>query len=394
MGPRSLALVLVLLALSLGCGEDAPATEADVLAQKLDRTSVHLAVVMHEALARSDADRSLRGPLEALRRAAPDLARTPHEQRAADAAWAQRERGREQLASGQDRELEPIVAGARSDWSRAADRTALLLAMIALDAHPDPRAQVRATKSVLLYEASRVDPERAGPELAPLAHALRASTFARAGLCQMARADADAALAAEPSMSAAGASMLLVGGTSERAWVGAAVRALAHGAQACCAVRRGRQGDAAAPLEALVADAREVGSSQSTIALLETWIALARADGTTARERLGEVADLELTPEETVKYNVLRDRLASGGGERELGRTLDRAWIGTTSARVASQAMIAAGALDAIDRDETGRTASTARAITGTLRAAREAHPGFEQAADEGSFWGAVTSLF
>lgn len=361
-----------------GCACDAEPSESDRVRQRLERTPVHVALAIREALASRGDDAATRAFLR--------LAEGDDEAAAvvaADAFWERRERGRALLEGGADRELGSVLGTGAEHAER--DRLLYLLALVDIDAR-----EARLPKDVLLYEASRLRPERLDARAQPLALALRASILARASACTSARSDADQALRATVT-DELGAALDAPPGTVAP-WAAAGTRLLAHGALACCAMRNGEDSTASA-LEDLLEDARELRAGPTTLALLETWSAIGAGDVERAREALSRAERTErMTDEEWAKYQQLRDRLAAPDVPRTA--LVDRAWLSTTTARLLADSLEQAGFFDAERSPTAGQVWRLAHATATVLSTARARHPTFDTAAQEGNFWAAMGQLF
>ncbi len=366
------------MVLAAGCACDGEPSESERVRQHLDRTPVHVALAVREALASRGDDE----PTRAFLRLAEG---SPHEApAAADGFWERRERGRALLDGGGDRALGSVLGTGTEHAER--DRLLYLLALVSVDAR-----EARVPKIVMLYEALRLSPDRLDAGAQPFARALRASVLARASMCEGARQDAERALAVtEPN--GLGAAVGAEPATVEP-WAAAGTRLLANGALACCAVRFDDPSAAARAIESLLEDARTLGASDTTAALLETWAAASAGDAERAREALGRAERTErMNDEEWAKYQQLRDRLAAP----EVQRTalVDRAWLSTTTARVLADAQDEADFFDGDDNPLASQVWALARALATVLSTARARQPTFDTASQEGSFWSRLGDLF
>jgi hypothetical protein len=374
----ALAFALALVGTS-GCScESDPPSESERIRERIDRTPVHVALAVREALASRASDEATRAFLR--------LAETGDEAAAiaaADGFFERREQGRRLLDEGGDRALGSVLGTGAENAAR--DRLLYLMALVALDAD-----DARVPKVVMLYEATRLAPDELDAAAQPFARALRASVLARASACEAARQDAERALAGTDGDLAAA---LAADPATVAPWSAAGTRLLAHGALACCAVRFDDDAGAARAIDSLLADARTLEASATTVALLETWAAASGGDVARAREALGRAERTEqMGDEEWVKYQQLRDRLAAPDAQRTA--LVDRAWLSTTTARVLADAQDEADFFDAERNATAGRVWGLGRALATTLSTARSRQPTFDTASQEGDFWAWVGSLF
>jgi hypothetical protein len=365
-----------------GCGSKEEPSEADRLATRLDRAAVHFHVALRERLD---------GPNGAAFARELAAAGTSAERARALAQqiFERREEGAERLREGWEarRPLAPLLVES-SDLDVHTDRAAFLLALLAETVDDDRRIP----KYVLVYEASRLDPAQVSdPTLRRLARAASALVYSRAGYCEHMEREVRA-LGADELTEAEVLTMvdrwLPNADALERDRlhrdVTRVVSVLAGGARACCGIRRGNKPEAARSIDRWVDDAEALGVSESRVAILRAFAALAQGDEATAREQLERVRDVELSAADTPRYAMVRDALASSetAALRDATeRMVDRRWVSALVLSGAHQVFREDGLLDALGQQPEARALrQLARGEAAVVEEARSHHPMFDQA--------------
>jgi len=249
---------------------------------------------------------------------------------------------------------------------------------------------------ILLYEASRLDPAKLRPAARPFVRAVRAWAYSAASMCTLAQQEARLART-EPDEETTRAFIgrLAARGNEDPARVVADLsrirRLLADSADACCAIRDGRQGEAARVFAPRMEDAEALGIDAARLTLLRVWVALGQGDEERARSLASSLDKSALDPVDRSRYVMLRTVLASSGpkaADDALERLVDRRWLSRLVLEGAVAALTRDGVIDAMERRP--RPAAALRMARGELAAlagARRVHPMFDQAPERDVGW-------
>lgn len=382
--PR-LLLPLSALGFALACSGGAEPSEAERLEQRLDRTAVHFHLSLRAALDGDDGAAVARQLIEASR--TRDVAG-----RIAQAHFADRARGARLLREGRrfDGTLSELVAP-ETEVPGDIDGAAFFLALLAETAAEDGRIP----KQVLVYEATRLSLDGTPPVVRALAEAGRALVMARAGYCERSAAEAERALGRE--LSEAEVRREVARWLDEEAFgegrleparlyadVTRAVSVLAGAARACCGVRDGENTTATRSINRWIDDASELGVSDSKTAILRAWTALVREDRDAARGELAVLRERELGPDDTSRYRMIRDAVASSSREALDDATeqlVDRRWLSALALSGVADAFSEDGLLAALDaHPAAGGLRRLAAGEVAVIAAARARYPMFDQA--------------
>ncbi|MCB9595057.1 MAG: hypothetical protein H6719_20235 [Sandaracinaceae bacterium] len=382
----SIGLLIVLL--GHGCGGTSEPTESERVEERLDRTAVHFHLALRDQLEGPSAEQTAAQLVAS--RGSPARARD-----LAERVYAERQRGARWLREGRRpaRALAPLVAEG-ADADAASDQAAFFLALLLEDATDD----TRIPKQILVYESTRLSPERVRDSaVRALARAGRALVLARAGYCEMAEAEALAALEAGPSRAEVEVSTSRWLATSAldssalHADLTRALSVLSGAARACCRIRDGRHDAAARSIQRWIGDAEELGVSRERIAILRGWSALALGDADGARVQLGLLRSSAVEPAEAPRQAMLRDALASASDDaldEATHRLVDRPWLSGLALRGVHRAFAADGLLAALDEQREARAhRDLAIGHGAVIASARARFPMFDQAhqGDQGS---------
>jgi len=384
----------VLLVLGACAGASTPDDEQTRLEERLDRATVHFHLTLRESLDGPE------GPRFARRL---DRARTSTQE--ADALARElfegRSAGERKLREG-GRASRAIAARLVDDPTLDAesDRAAFFLALAAQDVDDAERIP----EPVLLYEASRLRlDEVSGPALRAFARAVAALTFASAGYCERATAEADAVGTVDDDALDAALARWTPGAALDRDRVRAdlrrALRVLVGGARACCAIREGDDARAARSVSSWVDDAERLEVDPQRVAILRAWRALVDGDRDAARAQLDRVTASTLSGADAERYRLVRDSLARSGGASPRDATerlVDRRWISHLVLAGAFHALEADRAVAAVrahpEADALRRVAAGEAAV---IEAARARYPMFDQAHGESKgTWARIADLF
>ncbi len=305
---------VLLCFLGCQCGEQ---TDEEILQERIDTTSVHLYVAAKIALTKADDDPRVStarrrlgaviGRLDAavqpngtaddgageeasLTASATDIVAL------AGALLEMRELGAEVVRTGSEDELDPLlpellemygVEGMSREINLSTDHAVFFAGLWILKVHP--RVPTPVPPEILLYEASRIDPEElVFPGMNVLIYGLRSYTYATNELCDLAKRDADGLdAAAETSIARLFVDLGADELSGEQSVQGiAGLQALSHGATAYCYFGRD-EGDAAREeLEHFVRSAERAGASPEDLALVRAYLAYEEDDLEEARAQL------------------------------------------------------------------------------------------------------------
>lgn len=410
-------LLCVLLVAGCDCGDK---SDEEILAERIDTSSVHLYVAAKVALTKSGDDPQIleareritalvaafaaaqqgeAGSAEGLAEAATNTMSAAELVALASALYELRATGAEIVRSGSEDDLQPLLpallqgAGAgdlplAQDMNISTDHAVFFAGLWVLKVHP--RAPTPVPQEILLYEASRIDTEQLDiPGLAIGIHGLRSYTYATNELCDLAKRDADAL----ESLREASIEELFVafGGArmseeEQRAGL-AGLRALAHGSTAYCFFGREEPDEAREELEHFAQAAEDAGASPADLGLIRAYLAYnaddldeARAQLTLAKQADWIEDDYRADIDELIEHLDREDTDA-------LDAFFDKAFFARFAAELVLREAEEAGLFDSLKETPAYQTvhaflAATNQALAGGTEGAREAAEGAQEAAE------------
>lgn len=399
------------------CGEK---SDEEILAERIDTTSVHLYVAAKVALTKSGDDpqilearerlnalttafaaaqRGEAGSEEGLAHAASNAMSAADLLALASALYDLRATGAEIVRSGSEDDLQPLLpvlllgAGEgdspiAQNMNLSTDHAVFFAGLWVLKVHP--RAPTPVPQELLLYEASRIDTEQLlVPGLAVGIHGLRSYTYATNDLCDLAKRDAEVleslreASIEELFVAFGGAPM-----SEQEQRVGiAGLRALSHGSTAYCFFGREEPEEAREELEHFVQAAEDAGASPADLGLVRAYLAYHADDLLEARAQLTLAKQADWLEDD---YRADIDELIAHLDRDETG-TLDAFFDKAFFARFAAELVLReadeAGVFDSLKETPAYRTvhgflAATNQALAGGTEGAREAAAGAQEAAE------------
>ncbi|MBL8685820.1 MAG: hypothetical protein JNK05_41980 [Myxococcales bacterium] len=399
LAPHRFALVasLALVAGAASCRRHK--SDEELLREKIDCTAVHLYVASKIALFRAPTDPSVqnaRAQLIVAVRSATNLARSIHGQPApqtntappahlslADvgrlslALWELRAEGARVVRSGGDEGVRPVLPALLATQSAApawvtgidVDTEHALFFTVLLALKFDERVPVPIPPEIILYEASRTNPDRVqfrGFET--LLHGARAYVFATHELCDLASREASAldrqrsdAAALQRSLS------VLSGGRSIRAGsdqsLDVAFRSLGHGASAACYAKRGQEAPMKEELRRFVDSLHALGVPPEETGVIRAFLAHENKDDDGARAALADARRMRGLDEDTRARIEAMDRALASHDRGAVRRQFDRGQLAVLTARVVYRQLERSGVFD-----ELGQT-DAIRGVRGYLTA-------------------------
>lgn len=403
-------LLCALLIVGCDCGQK---TDEEILAERIDTSSVHLYVAAKVALTKTGDDPQIlaareritalvaafaatqrgEGSAEELSAAAANTLSAAELIALASALYELRETGAEIVRSGSEDGLEPLLpvlllgAGAgdsplAQNMNVSTDHAVFFAGLWVLKVHPN--APTPVPQEIILYEASRIDTqELLIPGLAVGIHGLRSYTYATNELCDLAKRDADALEAIRDT--SIEELFVAFGGlpmTSEQQRGGiAGARALAHGATAYCFFGRDEADEAREELEHFVAAAEEAGASPADLGLVRAYLAYNSGDLAEARAQLNLAKEADwLEDDFRADIDELIEHLDREDTDA-LDAFFDKAFFARFAAELVLREADEAGLFDSLKdtpayRSVYGFLAATNQALAGGTEGAREAAEG------------------
>lgn len=403
-------LLCALLVVGCDCGQK---TDEEILAERIDTSSVHLYVAAKVALTKTGDDPQIlaareritalvaafaatqrgEGSAEELSEAAANTLSAGELIALASALYELRETGAEIVRSGSEDGLEPLLPvlllGAGEGDSPLAqnmnvstDHAVFFAGLWVLKVHPN--APTPVPQEIILYEASRIDTEELLiPGLAVGIHGLRSYTYATNELCDLAKRDADALEAIRDT--SIEDLFVVFGGlpmTPEQQRGGiAGARALAHGATAYCFFGRDEADEAREELEHFVEAAEEAGASPADLGLVRAYLAYNAGDLAEARTQLTLAKEADwLEDDFRADIDELIEHLDREDTDA-LDAFFDKAFFARFAAELVLREADEAGLFDSLKdtpayRSVHGFLAATNQALAGGTEGAREAAEG------------------
>ncbi|MFK7998814.1 MAG: hypothetical protein AB8H86_04430 [Polyangiales bacterium] len=404
-------LLCAFLLVGCDCGQK---TDEEILAERIDTSSVHLYVAAKVALTKTGDDPQIlearerittlmaafvatqngeEGSTEELAEAAANTMSAAELLALASALYELRATGAEIVRSGSEDDLEPLLPvlllGAGEGDSPLAqnmnistDHAVFFAGLWVLKVHP--RAPTPVPQEILLYEASRIDTEELLiPGLAVGIHGLRSYTYATNELCDLAKRDADALEAIrdasiEDLFVAFGG--LPMSEEEQRNGI-AGARALAHGATAYCFFGRDEPDEAREELEHFVQAAEDAGASPADLGLIRAYLAYNSDDLEEARRQLNLAKEADWLEDD---YRADIDELIEHLDREDtdaLDAFFDKAFFARFAAELVLREAEEAGLFDSLKETPAYRTvhgflAATNQALAGGTEGAREAAEG------------------
>lgn len=309
-------ILCALLVVGCDCGGQ---TDEEILAERIDTTSVHLYVAAKVALTKSGDDPQIlearerittlmaafvaaqngeEGSAGGLADAATNTMSATELLALASALYELRATGAEIVRSGSEDDLEPLLpvlllGAGESDsplmqyMNISTDHAVFFAGLWVLKVHPN--APTPVPQEILLYEASRIDTQQLLiPGMAAGIHGIRSYTYATNELCDLAKRDADALEAIRDAP--LGELFAAFGGlpmSQEQQRNGiAGLRALSHGATAYCFFGREEPDEAREELALFVEAAEDAGASPADLGLVRAYLAYNADDLEEARRQL------------------------------------------------------------------------------------------------------------
>jgi hypothetical protein len=399
-----MALVVTLLG---GCGACGKKTDEEILKEKIDVTSVHLYVATKIAITKSDtspeaaeARRQLLAILEVLEKAQGQLAHQgatpagsaapaagsaavparagggdkPPELDAAalvklvKALWTLRAQGKEIVQSGREDTLPPflpVLMGEKmppelaSVYDVNTEHALVLTALFALKFHP--KTPIPLPDEILLYEAWMTRTAEVKLEgLTGVLAAMKAVVYGNNELCDLAIAEANVSesVAADAAKMSGSFQRLSRGKASvderEGKILGAAARALAHGATARCYLARDEREKGMKELQRFVEAAHEMGVLPGETAMIRAYIAYENKDLPATKKALEEARDLPATdPETRAQLTQLIGNLEKEGA---VDRFFTKPLLTVLTVKIVYSGLERSGIFDEIVKSDVGRT--------------------------------------
>ncbi len=376
--PRLLLSLLLLGLTSCRCGKK---TDEERLKEKLDRTPVHLYLASKLALTQGSTDPdvlSAREQVLSLLSAAAALSQKP----AADAPAAAKVeldprvaarlglsllklkgQGAELLRSGGDAQLAPVTESLLALWlkkpspplDRDLDHALLMTGLFLLKSHP--RSPVPVPEELLLYEASRTQPD--GPVVAPAApllRALKAFIYATNALCDLAATEVSALPTQGQMLDGAALAQLLgrLGAAkvdlSQLSMPAAdnSLFALGHGSTALCYLQRDEKAKARVHLKEFIARMQSIEEVGREVHLISAYLALEEKDTAGAKSALlAAKAAARTTPEQREELDRLLVAV-DANDQKLLGKYFNRYAFAKLLSSVAFQELDRSGLDDAV----------------------------------------------
>lgn len=399
--PRFDARAVLVMALSLalalsGCTCKRKPDE-EVLKQRIDTWPVHLYLASKAALVSGDGSPSRKEAKEQTSKAVqaamdgqrPDALGTMGA--LAKALWNLRDDGKQLLHAGDDKLVLPGLLGDGAlgkVLDANLEHTLLLGALFVTKYHPASPAPV--PDEVLLYEASRTDPDKLSlPGLSPLAHAMKAVVFGTNDLCDLGKREAEATSKGTPPEGALGLALGALFGERAKTSVEttkkvyALARASANGVIGACYLQRGETKRAAEELHAFVREAHTLGVPPSDTALVRAFIAHQKGDAKATVSALEE-ARAAADGDDQKDLDALLE-LAKGGETKKLDEAFSKSRLAVAVASGLVKRLGSDELLGGLSSTKLGRALGAMASVTGSAaRSARSVIPSLDDAKEVG----------
>jgi hypothetical protein len=301
---RAMALLVFAFAVGSCTCSEKKSKDHELLEKKLDHMMVHTYVGLKVTVAEAQSDASLEAMRATLIKFIAESAQRPSSETAknavaglsfsemaslAQAVLSMSSKGKEAMKSGSDRTMGPIIpkivtAKANSATVLDANSEHALLMLGFLVARANPRMPVPVPEQLILYEASRTEPNKLPhPGLVSPAYAARSYLYGQHELCDLAVADAEQSIATQnPQALVAGINGLfqLKNQGIDPGMVGylqVGFEGLAHGATTLCYWKRGEEEKGRKSLRRMLESMHKIGISTPETEIL--WAYIECADG-------------------------------------------------------------------------------------------------------------------
>jgi hypothetical protein len=403
---RTRSTLAVVISLGIGLASCKKKTDEQRLRAQIDCTSVHLYVASKIALTGDQSNEQVRTTRRLLSTAAQtslrvldSTLRTINHQAVSErtgseatlrpqdlaalviALWQLRAQGAQLVRSGNDEQIPSVLAALMRDthadvppemqqYFNASSEHALFF-MLLLAMRFDSRVPIPVPPEVLLYEASRTDPERANIlGFEGLLHGAKAYVYGTNDLCDLSASETHAlessidrsAQAAQTLRNLSHGRVQLV--PSETRSVNASARVLAHGAGAMCFAKRGDTAKSLVELGCTLNALNDLGVSSDETATLRALIAYEQGHTAEARAALAQARGSTTIDSTTRSKIEALDRAIASNDRRAVRRVMNDTAIAEILARLLYHRLERAGVLEQL------RQTAVFRELDGYLRAA------------------------